>query len=317
MRSVRRVTPVLLAFAFVLLHSSCAPKHHSFTSGTPTGPLPPSTLALQTVSHALNYPVYLISPPADTARLFIVEKGGVIRIVKSGVLLTTPFLDITSLVSTGGEQGLLSMAFAPDYATSKRFYISYTDVSGNSQIARYHVTSASSDVAVGTADEILLSVTQPAANHNGGLIGFGPDGKMWIGFGDGGGGNDQFHTGQTTTDLLASMLRIDVSGGSGYTIPIDNPYTGAGDKHELWDIGLRNPWRWSFDRVTGDLYIGDVGQDTKEEIDVALAARGRSPGANYGWPIMEGMDCHQPPSGCDETGLTLPVLDYAHGASDP
>jgi glucose/arabinose dehydrogenase len=306
---VRRTVRITSALLLLLL-VSCSGGHRS-TAGSP-GPAPPSNLALQEVQTGLDFPVYLASPPADTARLFVVEKGGVIRILKSGVLLGTPFLDVSSLVSGAEEQGLLSMAFAPDYATSGRFYISYTDVAGNSQIARYHASPPGADVAVASADEIVLSVGQPADNHNGGLMAFGPDGMLWIGFGDGGGGDDTYHTGQTTTDLLGSMLRIDVSGGSGYAIPAGNPFTGAGEKRELWNIGLRNPWRWSFDRQTGDLYIGDVGQSTKEEIDVALAAAGRSPGANYGWPITEGADCHQPLSGCDRTGLTGPVLDYPH-----
>ena len=306
MTAIRRrlllATLPLLAFL-----ASCSGHGHS-ASGT-TVPPTPSGLALQTVKTGLNTPVFLVSPPADTARLFVVEKGGTVRIVKSGVLLATPFLDVTSLVSTGGEQGLLSMAFAPDFATSHRFFISYTHVAGDSKIARYHVASANDDVAVATADEIVLSVDQPADNHNGGLIAFGPDGMLWIGFGDGGGGDDTYHTGQTTSDLLGSMLRIDVGRGSGYSIPAGNPYTGAGDAHELWNIGLRNPWRWSFDRLSGDLYIGDVGQDAREEVDVALAALGRSPGANYGWSITEGNICRPPTTGCDRTGLTAPVLD--------
>lgn len=312
MTAVRRM-PMLATLSLLAFLAACSSSHHS-TGGT-VAPPPPSGLALQTVKTGLNAPVYLTSPPADTARLFVVEKGGTIRILKSGVLLGTPFLDVSSLVSTGGEQGLLSMAFAPDYATSKRFYISYTDVSGNSQIVRYHVNSPNDDVAVASPDGTVLSVSQPADNHNGGLIAFGPDGMLWIGFGDGGGGNDTYHTGQTKTDLLASMLRIDVSGASGYTIPAGNPFTGAGEKRELWNIGLRNPWRWSFDRGNGDLYIGDVGQDTREEVDVALASLGRSPGANYGWPITEGTICTPPASSCDRTGLTGPVLDYPHDGS--
>lgn len=310
MIAARRGWLALLA-ALVLLAPSCSSKHHGASGGV-TAPPTPSTLALRTVSTSLNYPIYLTSPPADTARLFVVEKGGVVRIIKSNVLLATPFLDVSALVSTADEQGLLSMAFAPDYATSGRFFISYTDQFGDSQIARYHV-SGSPDVAVATADDIVLSVFQPDDNHNGGLIAFGPDGMLWIGLGDGGGGGDTYGTGQTKTDLLASMLRIDVSGSSGYTSPAGNPYSGAGERRELWNIGLRNPWRWSFDRSTGDLYIGDVGQSNFEEIDVALATSGRSPGANYGWPITEGTHCFSPSSGCDKTGLTLPVMEYGHG----
>jgi glucose/arabinose dehydrogenase len=310
MTVIRRVL-LLAVLPLVALLLSCS-GHGGHSAGGTTLPPTPSGLTLLTVKTGMNYPVDLVSPPADTARLFIVEKGGTIRILKSGVLLGTPFLDVSSLVSTGGEQGLLSMAFAPDFATSRRFYISYTNVAGDSRIVRYHVASASDDVAVPTPDDVVLAVDQPDDNHNGGLIAFGPDRMLWIGLGDGGGGNDTYGNGQSTDDLLGSMLRIDVSGASGYTIPPGNPYTAAADRHELWNIGLRNPWRWSFDRLTGDLYIGDVGQDTREEVDVAPAALGRAPGANYGWPITEGTICRPPTSGCDRSGLTAPVLDYSH-----
>jgi glucose/arabinose dehydrogenase len=301
--------PALLG---LLLVAGCD-GHRSSVTGPGPGPPPATTLRLEPLGPSFDFPVLLLSPPADTARLFIVEKRGTIRIVKHGTLLTTPFLDLQSLVLDLGEQGLLGMAFEPGYATSGRFIVHYIDLSGDTRIVRYHV-SPDPDVADPAPDEVLLAVDQPAANHNGGMIAFGPDGMLWIGLGDGGGRDDEFANGQSRDDLLGSMLRIDVSGATGYTIPPGNPYTGP-DRPELWNIGLRNPWRWSFDRLSGDLYIGDVGQGAREEIDVALAADGRSPGANYGWPITEGNICRPPTSGCATAGLTAPVLDYPHGGA--
>ena len=304
----RRGRLALLAVAVVgasLL--ACSKKHEN-----PTSPPPPSpTIGLQTVQTGLAFPLFLTSPPGDTARLFVVEKGGVIRIIKSGTLLATPFLDISGLVSTAEEQGLLGLAFDPAYATNGRFYVSYTDASGDSRIVRYLVSS-NPDVAVATADRVLLPVVQPEAIHNGGMIAFGPDGKLYVGLGDGGGQGDPYANGQDKTDLLGSILRLDVSGPGDYGIPVDNPFLTPPDLGELWDDGLRNPWRFSFDRQTGDLYIGDVGQDEREELDVSTAASGRGKGLNYGWPITEGNDCYGT-SICDRTGLTAPVLDYGHG----
>jgi glucose/arabinose dehydrogenase len=294
------------AAAFTIL--SCT-NSYTGTSGFPAD----SSLALVLVAQGLSFPLYLTTPPGDTARLFVVEKGGTIRIIQHGQLLPTPFLDISSKVSTGGEQGLLGMAFYPDYATSGRFVVDYTSPIGNagggtSVIAGYHV-SADSNVA-DPAESVILTVDQPYSNHNGGMVTFGPDGMLYIGFGDGGSGGDPEGHGQRRDDLLGSILRIDVSGASGYTIPPDNPYVGmAGIAPELWDYGLRNPWRFSFDRANGDLYIGDVGQNAHEEIDVSVA--GAQAGLNYGWNIMEGLSCYNANS-CNRNGLTLPVIDYTH-----
>lgn len=310
MTTTRRRAPLLL-LALLLLPGCDG--HRSSAAGGVAGPPPVTTLRLEPVGSGFDFPVLLLAPPADTSRLFIVEKRGTIRIVESGAVLATAFLDIQSLVSTELEQGLLGMAFEPDYSTSGRFLVSYTNTSGHTRIVRYHV-SANPDVADPVADEVLLAVDQPADNHNGGMIAFGPDGMLWIGLGDGGGGNDEFGNGQSKDDLLGSMLRIDVSGATGYSIPSGNPYTGP-DRPELWNIGLRNPWRWSFDRLTGDLYIGDVGQGAREEIDLALSTNGRSPGANYGWPIMEGNICRPPTAGCATAGFTFPVLDYPHSGA--
>ena len=268
---------------------------------------------LETVAAGLDFPLYLTTTPGDDNRLFIVEKGGLIRIIKNGTLLETPFLDIHRLVSTGGEQGLLGLAFDPGYATNGRFYVSYTDTSGDSKIARYRV-SGNPDVAQTAPDRVLLTIDQPYSNHNGGNIVFGPDGYLYIGMGDGGSGNDPHGNGQDKTDLLGSLLRIDVRPQDDYTIPVDNPFISQpSSRPELWDIGLRNPWRFSFDRKTGDLYIADVGQNAREEVNVAPSAQGRGKGINYGWNIMEGTICTPGVDpNCNKTGLTLPVLDYDH-----
>jgi len=276
----------------------------------PSGP-PDSVLTLEPVVTGLSVPVYLTAPAGDD-RLFVVEKDGLIRIIKNGSVLSTPFLNLTGRTTKGSEQGLLGLAFAPDYATSGRFYVSYTTPGptngGTSVVARYHVSTAA-DIADPASDTVLLTVPQPETNHNGGGIGFGPDGMLYLGLGDGGGGGDPLGTGQDRTDLLGSMLRLDVS-GAGYTIPAGNPFAGSATfRHELWNYGLRNPWRWSFDRQTGDLYIGDVGQNAYEEVDVQPAASGG--GANYGWNIMEASHCYDG-SGCSRSGLTLPVLTYGH-----
>jgi len=275
----------------------------------------PGTLGLEPVASGLSDPVFLTAPANDSTRLFVVEKTGQIRIIRNGVLLPTPFLDLTDSVSTGSEQGLLGFAFYPDYATSGRFLVSYTSphgtqAGGTSIIARYRV-SAAADIADPASGVTLLSLSQPYSNHNGGMIAFGPDGYLYAGFGDGGGGGDPLSTGQDARDLLGSLLRLAVSGNGGYTIPAGNPYAASLTlRHEVWNYGLRNPWRFSFDRQSGALYIGDVGQNAREEIDVApLTSAG---GENYGWNTMEGLTCYNAAT-CDQTGLTLPVLDYDHG----
>ena len=267
-----------------------------------------STVHLEPVASGLAFPVDLTAPPGDS-RLFVAEKGGRIRIIKDGVLLGTPFLDIHGLVSGGGEQGLLGLAFHPQYATTGRFVVDYTDASGDTRIAVYHV-SADPDVADPASGAVMLTVSQPYSNHNGGQVRFGPDGYLYIALGDGGSGGDPQNRGQDRTDLLGSMLRIDVDNGSPYNIPASNPYSGSTTfRRELWNYGLRNPWRFSFDRLTGDLYIADVGQDAREEIDVAPA--GSPGGQNYGWHVMEGTSCYNARS-CSQGGLTLPVIDYTH-----
>jgi glucose/arabinose dehydrogenase len=277
-----------------------------------TAPTGPVQLALEPVADGFSQPLYLTSPPGDDHRLFVVERGGLIKIVKDGHVLPTPFLDLSAAVrTTGGEQGLLSVAFHPRYASNGYLYVDYTDAAaGATQVVRYSV-SANPDIADPGSAVPILSVDQPYENHNGGLLTFGPDGMLYVGLGDGGSGGDPQGNGQNRNTLLASILRLDVDHGDPYTVPPDNPFVAEPNaRGELWAYGLRNPWRYSFDRATGDLYIGDVGQDAHEEVDVQPAA---SPGGlDYGWNVMEGFSCYDPPTGCSMTGLTLPVLDYPH-----
>jgi hypothetical protein len=269
-------------------------------------------LALETVSDELVFPVYLTSPPGDP-RLFVAEKGGRIRIIENGAVRPTPFLDLSSRVSTGSEQGLLGLAFDPDYATNARFVVNYTDLAGDTRISAFRV-SGDPNVADGASEEVILAVDQPFENHNGGQLAFGPDGHLFIGLGDGGSSGDPQENGQSLTTLLGKLLRIDLDGGAPYAIPPDNPFAAtAAARAEIWSYGLRNPWRFSFDRLTGDLYIGDVGQREIEEIDVSPAAAGAGRGANYGWDVMEGRECFEPASGCDQSGLVLPAAQYDHG----
>lgn len=266
---------------------------------------------LAEVVSGLDFPLYLTAPPGDLSRLFIVQKGGVIRIVKDGTLLPVPFLDISAQVSTGGEQGLLGMAFDPDYASSSRFVVHYTDIVGNTRLSAFRA-SADPDVAEAGSEAVILTADQPYSNHNGGQVSFGPDGFLYLGLGDGGSSGDPEGRGQDLSDLLGSILRIDVRSTPPYTVPADNPFVGvAGASPEVWSSGLRNPWRFSFDRATGDLYVADVGEGRFEEVDVSPAAAGAGRGVNYGWNRMEGAHCFS--SGCDPTGLDLPVYEYSHG----
>ncbi len=280
-----------------------------------TGP-PPTSDSLRLVpivTSGLSSPVYLTAPPGDTARLFVVEQAGQIRVVQHGQLLAMPFLDIASRVLSGGEEGLLSVAFHPLYATNHYFYVDYThtNTAGDTLytlIERYTTTSADSNIADTASHKLLLRIVQPYSNHNGGLVLFGLDGLLYIGMGDGGSGGDPQNRAQNPDSLLGKLLRIDVDGGDPYINPPNNPYAGGGGRGEIWAIGLRNPWRYAFDRPTGLLYIADVGQNAWEEVDVAPASQA---GVNYGWPIMEGAHCYRP-NPCSSTGLVLPVIEYDH-----
>lgn len=267
--------------------------------------------AVQLVVSGLNLPLYVTQPPADPTRLFVVEQGGTIRVIRDGALLPTAFLDITSLVLfDGGERGLLSMAFHPNYANNGQFFVYYTDrPSGRIQVARYGVTSP--DLADASSAQPILTIDHAGfANHYGGLLLFGPDGFLYIGTGDGGGTGDPSGNAQNTGSLLGKILRIDVNGTLPYTVPATNPFVGLPPaREEIWAYGLRNAWRFSFDRLTGDLYIADVGQNAREEIDFQAATS--VGGENYGWNRMEGSICYPTTiTVCDQTGLVLPIFDY-------
>lgn len=279
---------------------------------SPPPPPPPGsvTAGLQEIASGLAFPLYLTSPPNDD-RLFVVEKGGLIRIIENGLVLDTPFLDISAQVSGRAEQGLLGLAFAPDFESSGRFVVDYTDLDGNTRVSLFHVSN-DPNRADPASESGVVTVKQPGPSHNGGDILFGPDGMLYIGLGDGGShdGEDDGR-GQSLDDLLGAILRIDVSSGSGYTVPPDNPFVGtAGARGETWSYGLRNPWRFSFDRGNGDLYIADVGESRWEEVNRATVAEGAGRGVNYGWSRMEGDQCLV--DGCDQSGIALPLVQYDH-----
>jgi glucose/arabinose dehydrogenase len=280
----------------------------SSDSGTGPSPLPGDfTIQLIEVASGLSSPLYLTSP-ANDSRLFVVEQAGRIRIIKNGQVLAQPFLDIVSRVSSGGERGLLSVAFHPSYAANGFFYVNFTDLAGNTRVERFNVSS-NPDVGDASSSKLILGVTQPFANHNGGLNLFGPDGMLYIGLGDGGSGGDPQGNGQRTNTLLGKILRIDVDNGDPYSIPSGNPFANqSGARPEIWAYGLRNPWRFSFDRTAGLLFVADVGQGSLEEIDVVPTTRA---GVNYGWNIMEGSSCFGSGS-CSTAGLEPPVIEYNH-----
>ena len=267
-------------------------------------------IKVEPVVTGLSNPVDITHAGDGSGRLFIVLKGGRIVIFDGAQVLSPPFLDITSLVSSGGERGLLGAAFHPSYVGNGFFYLSYTDAAGDSVIARYSV-SVDPNRADSASGVILLTITQPFSNHNGGQLQFGPDGYLYISIGDGGSGGDPQNNGQNLGNLLGKILRIDVDSGFPFAVPADNPFVGVGGaREEIWSYGFRNPWRFSFDRLTGDLFIGDVGQASWEEIDFQPA--GSTGGENYGWRLMEGSSCFNPAINCNDGTLTLPILEYDH-----
>lgn len=275
---------------------------------------PDSLLGTVRVATGLNAPVYATAPDGDP-RLFIVEQRGVVRILENGVLRPTPFLDIDSLVAgpeTSSERGLLGLAFHPDYGTNGRFFVHYTDLDGNTAVAEY-VVSGDPNLADHGSKRIVLGVRQPYANHNGGQLEFGPlDGYLYLSLGDGGLGGDPEDRAQNPDSLLGKILRLDVDGVLPYAVPPTNPFVGVpGARPEIWALGLRNPYRTCFDRVTGDLWIADVGQGAWEEVSFEPA--GSPGGANYGWDLMEGRHCFPPSSSCLSDTLVLPVIELDHG----
>jgi len=306
------VTVILLAVSVI---TGCS----SNSSSTPLPPStggPPPPLMLSPVVSGLTNPVDLQFPNDGTGRFFVVQQPGSIRIGNNGTLLATPFLDITPKVNFAGEMRLLGLAFHPQFAQNHKFYVHYDQMVGSqiqSVIAEYQVSAADANQADPASERILLTVNQPFPNHKGGQLVFGPDGFLYIGFGDGGSGGDPLGNGQNLQTLLGKMLRIDVdhtSSGLQYAIPADNPFAAGGGLPEIWAYGLRNPWRFSFERDTGRLFVGDVGQDKYEEIDILQR------GGNFGWNVMEGMHCFNPATGCNMMSLVLPIAEYDHTEGD-
>jgi glucose/arabinose dehydrogenase len=269
-------------------------------------------ITLQRIANGLDSPVSITN--AGDSRLFITLQDGEVRIWNGTEVLPTPFLNIRSLTSKGGERGLLSVAFHPRYAENGFFFVNYTNTGGHTVIARYQVSAADPNRADPDSARTLLIIEQPYTNHNGGQLQFGPDGYLYIGMGDGGAGGDPQNRAQNLSTLLGKMLRIDVDADT-YSVPSDNPFVNnTAARPEIWAFGLRNPWRFSFDRASGDLWIADVGQGEWEEVNYQPASS--IGGENYGWRRMEGTHCFEPDSGCDTGDLVRPVLEYDHSGSD-
>ena len=289
------------AYGLVIAMTACT---------TSTVPIEDVRLDLLPVVSGLASPVHLTAPTGDS-RLFIVEQPGRIRIVKGGQLLATPFLDIGAKVKYGGEQGLLSMAFDPQYAANGFFYVYYTSQPNGDLVVERYGGTVGADVANAAATPVITIPHPGQTNHNGGLVSFGADGMLYMGTGDGGGGGDPTGNAQNLNVLLGKLLRLNVR-TLPYTIPADNPFVGqAGRRGEIWAYGLRNPWRYAFDRAASPtmLYIADVGQNRYEEVHLASAA---APGLNYGWNIMEGLHCYPSGDACNKAGLQVSVLEYDH-----
>lgn len=267
----------------------------------------PPVIGLQSFATGFSAPVEITH--CGDSRLFVVEQDGLIKILNpNGTTNTAPFLNITTLTNASGEQGLLGLAFHPDYASNGSFFINYTNLNGDTVIARYSVNAGNPNVA-NPSGTILLTIPQPYSNHNGGSVKFGPDGYLYIGMGDGGSGGDPENRAQNTNELLGKMLRIDVNSGSPYGIPPNNPYVGVAGADEIWAIGLRNPWKFSFDRQTGDLWIADVGQNLYEEVNRAGAAEA---GLNYGWRCYEGNTAYNITGCAAQNTMKTPLLVTNH-----
>ncbi len=337
-RRSRGAVPAVFLVVALIAFAAVAPTNPDVRwtglSTAPKPPLePPPDITLQTLADGLPGLTSIVS--AGDGRLFLTEQLGRIVVWDGTQILAAPFLDVSSLVSCCGEQGLLSVAFHPQYARNGLFFVDYTNQAGNTVIARYRVSAADAGAADPASGVVLLTITQPFANHNGGELQFGPDGYLYIGMGDGGSANDPFCNAQNDGSLLGKLLRIDVDANADtapfHGIPATNPFhpgggAGGGSPSEVWAKGLRNPWRFSFDRLTGDLWIGDVGQDAREEID--FQARASTGGENYGWKVVEGTICGAagtsgcgaspalPPPPCGSTLYTAPVLEYTHDFGD-
>ena len=318
------MTRLLILFSIVVLAACSADDGITVTPPVTTAvsqptsapiELPPVTAVTSitlapVITEGLIDPNYLTHAGDD--RLFVVEKPGRIRIIQDGELLTAPFLDISERVESDfSERGLLSVAFHPNYSENGRFFVNYTNNDGDTVISRFQVTG-DPNLADAADETILLTIPQPFPNHNGGLVKFSPDGYLYVGMGDGGAAADPQGNGQNAETLLGAMLRLDVDGGSGdahYAVPATNPFVNGAGRDEIWATGVRNPWRFSFDRLTGDLFIADVGQNVWEEVNFQPA--NSSGGENYGWDILEGTHCFSDDD-CDNSGTVLPIHEYQH-----
>ncbi len=295
-----------------------APSPSTTVPAPPPSPPPASTapataIGLDPLVDGLASPLFAGNAGDGSGRLFVIEQEGRIRVIRDGRLVPEPFLDIADRVKAGGEQGLLGLAFAPTFAADGRFFVDYTDRDGTTVVSEFRAPDPAADRAGAASERTLLRIDQPFANHNGGALAIGPDGLLWIATGDGGSGGDPQGNGQRLDTLLGKLLRVDPrpAGRAPYAIPADNPFVGNADaRGEIWAYGLRNPWRFSFDRATRDLWIGDVGQGTWEEVDHWPA--GAAPGPNFGWNTMEATHCFRPAEGCVTDGLVLPVAEYGH-----
>jgi glucose/arabinose dehydrogenase len=297
----------------------CSPPKPNTMVGNACKNSAPPAVKLTPIVTGLSFPVYVTQAPGDKTRLYVVEQRGKIKIVLNGKVEATPFLDITSKVATSseaglaGEQGLLGMAFDPNYATTGRFWVKYSKTAtsrGDDTVSMFKATPGGN--ADPDSEKVLTEISAPhpqsLRNHNGGMLAFGPDGCLYISYGDGGGGGDPSANGQKVSDIFADLLRIDVEN---FPTAAPGNLQAAGANPHVWSYGLRNPWRFSFDRGTGDLYIGDVGQDSWEEVDVEPAGKG---GRNYGWNVVEGKGHCYNAATCDQTGKTLPAVEYANPA---
>lgn len=272
------------------------------------------SVTLEPVASVPGGPLAFAAPDDGSGRLFVGSKDGRIWILTGGVVAANPFLDLRSLVSTGGEEGLLGVAIHPAFPSDPRVFVDYTDKGGDTVVASFRLSSTNANRLDPASELVILKVDQPFPNHNGGALAFGPDGMLYVSLGDGGAGGDPFAHGQRADTLFGKVLRLDINVGAGgpapYVVPSDNPFVAqAGARPEIWLTGLRNPWRMAFDRDTGDLWIGDVGQGKWEEVDVARDGVG---GINFGWKVTEGTHCFSPSSGCSTEGLTWPVTEYGH-----
>ena len=319
-RIVRKRVQAFASLVLVMSLAGCPGGSDTVGTSMPSAPHPAVGLRLEpVVSMGLSFPVFAVAPADGSNRLFIVEKSGAIKIFdfSTGLLLPTPFLTVTN-IDPAGEQGLLGLAFHPNYGVNGFFYVNVVTPAGFTEIRRYQVSMGNPNQANPASSTVMISIDQRLpnngglfTNHKAGWLGFGPDGLLYAALGDGGSGGDPQNVAQNPNILLGKMLRLNVDGFPN-VIPPSNPFVGIAGADEIWSLGLRNPWRASFDRGTGDLYIADVGQGRREEVNVATQASGGGIGLNFGWDIMEGSLCHEPAQNCSTGGLVQPIVEYDH-----